>query len=287
MEKFEFFQNSKLSLITLMKMTQRRKCKLSAVIENKISTMYTFSDMKKIYFSVVWFFSVVIFSLHSAQLPFDGALSQKELDDLTGGKILVRTIDKYKNMSIKSSNKGAEKLRAEIKDLNPNYLAEVIQIKPYKGNEDLIRKFRAALEDISSYAGIQYWSVQHERYYDLYSTAAVVGKTEVDENTVRYNADLEMQPFGMIHMPITIEETGDYLFYYSTNNNSLKFEEKFNCVNKQCMKSAVVVFRDGDNWILYGAGGVRALRIPLIEKRVETSLINRIKTFYNFIYEKL
>lgn len=260
---------------------------MSAVIENKISAMYTFSDMKKIYFFVVWFFSVVIFSLHSAQLPFDGTLSQKELDDLNSGKILVRTIDKYKNMSIKSSNKGAEKLRAEIKDLNPNYLAEVIQVKPYKGNEDLIRNFRAALEDISSYAGIQYWSVQHERYYDLYSTAAVVGKTEVDENTVRYNADLEMQPFGMIHMPITIEETGDYLFYYSTNNNSLKFEEKFNCVNKQCMKSAVVVFRDGDNWILYGAGGVRALRIPLIEKRVETSLINRIKTFYNFIYEKL
>ena len=239
--------------------------------------------MKKIYFSVVWFFSVVIFSLHSAQLPFDGTLSQKELDDLTGGKILVRTIDKYKNMSIKSSNKGAEKLRAEIKDLNPNYLAEVIQVKPYKGNEDLIRKFRAALEDISSYAGIQYWSVQHERYYDLYSTAAVVGKTEVDENTVRYSADLEMQPFGMI----IIEETGDYLFSYSTNNNVLKIEEKFNCVNKHCMRSAVVVFRDGENWILYGVGGVRALRIPLIEKRVETSLINRIKTFYNFIYEKL
>ena len=185
---------------------------MSAVIENKISAMYTFSDMKKIYFSVVWFFSVVIFSLHSAQLPFDGTLSQKELDDLTGGKILVRTIDKYKNMSIKSSNKGAEKLRAEIKDLNPNYLAEVIQVKPYKGNEDLIRKFRGALEDISSYAGIQYWYVQHERYYDLYSTAAVVGKTEVDENTVRYSADLEMQPFGMIHMPIIIEETDDYLF---------------------------------------------------------------------------
>ena len=96
-----------------------------------------------------------------------------------------------------------------------------------------------------------------------------------------------MQPVGMMHMPITIEETDDYLFYYSTNNNALKFEEKFNCVNKQCMKSVVVVFRDGENWILYGVGGVKALRIPLIEKRVETSLINRIKTFYNFIYEKL
>ena len=249
--------------------------------------MYTFAGMKKIHFSALCVFVLTIFTLHSETLPFDGSLSQKEIDDLNEGKILVRTIDKYKNMSIRSSDKGAEKLLAEIKDLNPNYLAEVIQIKPYKGNEDLIRRFRAALEDIPSYAGIQYWSVQHERFYDLYSTATVVGKSEPAANTVQYNADLEMEPFGVIHTPITIEETGDYLLYHSTNNNTLKFEGKFNCVNKRCMKSAVVVFRDGDNWILYGAGGVRALRIPLIEKRVETSLINRIKTFYNFIYEKL
>ncbi|MGP1458433.1 MAG: DUF6675 family protein [Treponema sp.] len=231
------------------------------------------------------FFCAAAFSVHA--LPFDGTLSEQELSDLNEGKIIVRTIDKYKNMSVQSSNAGVEKLRAEIKELNPNYLAEVIQIKPYKGNENLMRTLRAALENISDYAGIQYWSVRHEQFYDLYSSAAVVGSERRDENTVQYNADLEMEPFGVIHTPIIIEETGDYLLYHTTNNNTLKFEGKFNCVNKRSMKSAVVLFRDGDNWILYGAGGVKALRIPMIEKRVETSLINRIKTFYNFIYEKL
>ena len=117
--------------------------------------MYTFAGMKKIRFSALCVFALTIFTLYSEALPFDGSLSQKEIDDLNEGKILVRTIDKYKNMSIRSSDKGAEKLLAEIKDLNPNYLAEVIQIKPYKGNEDLIRRFRAALEDIPSYAGMQ------------------------------------------------------------------------------------------------------------------------------------
>ena len=234
-----------------------------------------------------FFFFTAAFSVFAEALPFDSTLSEQERSDLNAGKIVVRTIDKYKNMSVQSANAGVEKLRAEIKDLNPNYLAEVIQIKPYKGNEDLMQNFRTALEDIPDYAGIQYWSVQHERFYDLYSTATLVGKVQYDENTVQYNADLEMEPFGIIHTPIIIEETADYLLSYSTNNNTLKLDGKYNCVGKHNMKSASVLFRDGDNWILYGVGGAKALRIPMIEKRVATSLINRIKTFYNFIDEKL
>ncbi len=234
-----------------------------------------------------FFFFTAAFSMFAEALPFDSTLSEQDRSDLNAGKIVVRTIDKYKNMSVQSANAGVEKLRAEIKDLNPNYLAEVIQIKPYKGNEDLMQKFRTALEDIPDYAGIQYWSVQHERFYDLYSTATVVGKVQHDENTVQYNADLEMEPFGIIHTPIIIEETADYLLSYSTNNNTLKFDGKYNCVGKRNMKSAAVLFRDGDNWILYGVGGAKAFKIPMLEKRVATSLVNRIKTFYNFIYEKL
>ena len=234
-----------------------------------------------------FFFVAAVFPLFAEALPFEGTLSEQELSDLNGGKILVRTIDKYKNMSVQSSNAGVEKLRAEIKDLNPNYLAEVIQIKPYQGNEDLMQKFRAALEDIPDYAGIQYWSVQHKHYFDLYSTAVVVGKLQVNDNAVQYNADLEMEPFGIIHTPIIIEETADYLLSYSTNNNTLKLDGKYSCVGKRNMKSAAVLFRDGDNWILYGVGGAKAAKIPILEKRVAISLLNRIKTFYNFIYEKL
>ena len=53
------------------------------------------------------------------------------------------------------------------------------------------------------------------------------------------------------------------------------------------MVSCITVFRDGDNWILYGIGGVDALKLWFIEDRVETSFINRIKTFCNFIFTKL
>lgn len=219
-------------------------------------------------------------------LPFV-CLSEEETADLNAGKTVVRSVSKYKNLALQSDNAGIQKLLKEIKELNPTYIAEVIQVKPYKGNEGLPDTLRSALENIEGYAGIQYWSAQHERYYDLYSSATLIDRAVLGENAVQYHADLNMEPFGIIHTTIGIEQTDDYLLYTSTNDNTLKFHGRFNCVNKRNMKSVLALFRDGERWIIYGVGGVKAVRIAMVEKRVETSLVNRMHTFYNFIYAKL
>lgn len=238
--------------------------------------------MKKIFISIVLcFLSINIFSL-----PFNSLLSETEKQELMEGKVLIRNIDKYKNMCIEGSNSGIVKLREIVKEQDPNYLAEVIQIKPYEGNENLQEVIRSALENISDYAGIPYWSERHQRYWDLYSSAVVVGSFQVNETTKQINADLYMEPFGLIHSPILIEQTDDYLLYNTTNNNNLKFEG-FTVVKKQNMKSVILLFRHEDNWILYGVGGVKALKVSFLEKRIETSFINRIKTFCNFVFTKI
>ena len=238
--------------------------------------------MKKIFISIVLcFLSINIFSL-----PFNSLLSETEKQELMEGKVLIRNIDKYKNMCIEGSNPGIVKLREIVKEQAPNYLAEVIQIKPYEGNENLQEVIRSALENISDYAGIPYWSERHQRYWDLYSSAAVVGSFQVNETTKQINADLYMEPFGLIHSPILIEQTDDYLLYNTTNNNNLKFEG-FTVVKKQNMKSVILLFRHEDNWILYGVGGVKALKVSFLEKRIETSFINRIKTLCNFVFTKI
>ena len=238
--------------------------------------------MKKIFISIVLcFLSINIFSL-----PFNSLLSETEKQELMEGKVLIRNIDKYKNMCIEGTNPGIVKLREIVKEQAPNYLAEVIQIKPYEGNENLQEVIRSALENISDYAGIPYWSERHQRYWDLYSSAAVVGSFQVNETTKQINADLYMEPFGLIHSPIFIEQTDDYLLYNTTNNNNLKFEG-FTVVKKQNMKSVILLFRHEDNWILYGVGGVKALKVSFLEKRIETSFINRIKTFCNFVFTKI
>lgn len=223
----------------------------------------------------------------AAALPFNSKLSEADKETLNKGEVLIKSIDKFKNAAIEGNNPGIARITEEIKELGPNYLAEIIQIRPYEGNEDLMQKMRIVLEDIPNYAGIQYWSEQHERYWDLYSSAYIVGQEKISDTAVKYNADLYMSPFGTIHSPILIEQTDDYLFYVSGNTNDLKYEEKITCIKKNNMKSAILLFRDGDNWILYGLGGCKAMKVAMFQERIERSFINRIKTFCNYVFTKI
>ncbi len=240
--------------------------------------------MKKL--SFILFFTLIVTGNSLFALPFNSKLSGKDLEKVQNGEIVIRSIDKYKNISIKGDNPAVKKMLSQIDDLDPNYLAEIIQIRPYEGNEDLIDKLDAVVRDIPSYAGIQYWSVRHERYWDLYKTAQVLQTVQLDDTTVQYNSDLYMEPFGTIHSPIVIERKPDYLIYTNSNNNTLSVKG-ISCVKKHNMKSMIILFRDGDNWILYGIGGCKAPKIAMFEERIETSFINRIKTFTSFVFEKI
>lgn len=238
--------------------------------------------MKKTFFLA----STILFSAAVFAIPFNSKLSDEERAKLENGEVITRNIDKYKNLSIDSESFAAQTLRKEIDETDPNYLAELAQIRPYEGNEDLIEKLYSVLSDIESYAGIPYWSVQHDRYFDLYKTAEIKSKEQISGTTEKYEADLYMSPFGNIETPITIEKGEDYLIYISSNNNSLKVKG-MTAVKKQNLKSVIILFKDGDNWILYGAGGCKAPKVTMFQKRIETSFINRIKTFCSYVFTKI
>jgi len=72
----------------------------------------------------------------------------------------------------------------------------------------------------------------------------------------------------------------------ATNTNKLRYLDKFDCIWPEKMKICILLFRDGDNWVLYGIGGVNAPRIPFFTERIQTSLINRINTFCSYIFKK-
>jgi hypothetical protein len=221
-------------------------------------------------------------------LPFNSRISNDELSQLKDGKVLIRNINYASKMCLESDNEGAQKLIKDIKGLRPRYLAEVIQIRPYKGNEDLPQRLVEKLMNIKEYIGIPYYSEQHDTYYDLYSDAAIISDSVREDGTTHdVKADLTMEPFGVIHSTIELDIPENYVYYVSTNDNELWYFDKFKCVNPEKMKSAILLFRDGDNWVLYGVGGVNAIRIIFFEKRIETSFINRIKTFCNYIFEKI
>ena len=83
------------------------------------------------------------------------------------------------------------------------------------------------------------------------------------------------------------ESDENTVFYIAENDNKLRYDDAIDCVWPQKMKISILLFQYEDNWVLYGIGGVNAPRIPFFTQRIQTSFINRIKTFCSFIFQKL
>ena len=199
-----------------------------------------------------------LFSL-SAQV-FNNKLTSDEQQRLANGELVIRNIGKAKNISINGVNDTLSKTIDTIKDLNPSYLAEVIRMVPYAGNEDLLEKLRPIILNVEDYVGIPYYSERHERYYDLYSSVEIKSQRVADSTATNMA---------------------------NTNLNNLKYHDGITVVKNKCMKSIVSVFRVGDSWVLYGIGGVKAPSIFFLRDRVETSFMNRIKTMCSYFFEHL
>ena len=221
----------------------------------------------------------------SAQV-FNNKLTSDEQQQLANGALVIRNIGKAKNISINGVNDTLSKTIDTIKDLNPSYLAEVIRIVPYTGNEDLLEKLRPIILNVEDYVGIPYYSERNQAYYDLYSSVEIKSQSD-DGTTARLNAIMKMSPFGGIDTDIFLKTEGESLYYENTNLNDLKYNGGITVVKDKCMKSLVTVFRSGDSWILYGIGGVKAPSIFFLRDRVETSFMNRIKTMCGYFFENL
>ena len=218
--------------------------------------------------------------------PFNNKLTAADREDISGGGILIKNINYEKNMCLKKGEAPlGDKLIAEIRDLNPKYLAEVIQYKPYKGNEDLPQRLEALLNNVSDYAGIPYYSVRAEEWYNLYDSAEIVESVERSDGK-SLKAELMMEPFDLVKEDIELYRTTDSILYTAVNTNKLRYLDKFDCIWPRKMKICILLLRDGDKWILYGIGGVNAPRVPFFTERIQTSFINRINTFCSFIFKK-
>ena len=185
----------------------------------------------------------------------------------------------------KDASELSDQLIDVIDDLNPKYLAEVIQIRPYTGNENFSQMLQEFLNNVPDYAGIPYYSERAEKWYNLYDWAKIIN-TKTDGNKTVMECQMMMEPFDIVEENITIINGKDTVLYVAQNENKLRYLDKFDCIWPEKMKICILLFREGDNWVFYGIGGVNAPRIPFFTQRIETSFINRIKTFCSFIFKK-
>lgn len=243
---------------------------------------YNVSLMKKILISLVLIFSSIFLFADT----FNEKLTADERTKLDKGELIIRNINFDKNICLNSELFPlSDYLLSVIDKLRPKYLAEVIQYKPYKGNEDLPDRLEDMLNNVPDYAGIPYYSVRAEEWYDLYDSATIVSRVQ-DGNRTEIKADLEMSPFGTVKETMEIYRDAEVICYVAENDNLLRYYDKFDCVYPHKMKICILLFRDVDKWILYGIGGVNAPRIPFFTERIQTSFINRINTFCSYVFAK-
>lgn len=234
------------------------------------------------------FFNIIFFGFISSltfALPFNSKLSEEENQKLLKGEVLIRNVDSIDDVCVYNIE-GTSKILSVMEELDPAYVAEVIQVRPYKGNEDLIQRIDEVLMNIEDYVGIPYFSERTQSWYELYSSAEIKNIAE-NQNKKEIDCILEMSLFGKFNTKINTEKTDKYYYYSMKNMDKLVYHEKFTAVKPEKMLSCITIFRDGDNWILYSIGAVDTYKLFFIEDRVETSFMNRIKTFCNFIFSKI
>ena len=111
-------------------------------------------------------------------------------------------------------------------------------------------------------------------------------RSDISENDGNMNVDLVMNPFGNINVNISLTSNDSELFYRMKNTSGVTYNN-MTVVRPEKMQSFVYAFEYNDFIVLYGIGGVNAPSVFFLRERIETSFINRIKTFCKFIFEKM
>lgn len=240
------------------------------------------------------FIAVSFFNVYAENIPgiFNEKLTREEVKQLEEGEILIRNIGKAKNMCLLPVNEFASDCIEGIKNLKPNYLAEVIQVKKISEGEDPFARLEEILSDVKSFEGIPYYSVNNDTYYDLFSQVSILS----EETTVKENGDREkfisteiiMNPFFPFKIDWNLTTTEEGIFFHGINRDKIVYEYyNIKCVSPENMEWYITAFEKDGYLVLYGAGGVDGTSLFFIKDRIENSFIGRVTSFCKEIFAKL
>lgn len=237
--------------------------------------------MKRTLFCLLCFFAL---SCLNALPKCTQKMAYSDKAALLRGETLVRSIKNASSCAVTSPATAA--LQQSIREIQPSYLAEVIKVVPYEGNEELISHVQALVVDIPSYMRIPY----HSRWGDspLFSIARIQEKN-AHGATVIYKALLKMEPFSAFTATVTTRKLQDSFYYACTNEEPLlyRFLFDFSAIKKHKMLSGLSIFVEDDFIVLYALGGAKTPFFPFAQKRIESAFMNRITDFCTYFLEQL
>lgn len=241
--------------------------------------------MKRILFSaLVAFLASNIFAQQIA-FPFNSSWSEKEIEDLENGKIVIRNIKKSKKISILlGTNKYSDEMLDNFEQLDPSYLAEIIYKMPKRGNESIIKQAVEIFSDIGLYKEIIYSDEKKGKERSLFPKAEIKERTD-SNGEIRIATSLRMDMLSGYDSELLIKSDDDGFYFEQHNTEPLKWHS-FTAVKSGKMVASICCFEHGENYYVYALGGIKAPRIPLVLYEIDRQFIGRIEDFTVFYIER-
>lgn len=217
---------------------------------------------------------------------FNGRLGESERETVRSGGTLLRSVSSMKKLCVRNEGMPSLVIGPMSKKVRSGFIAEIINFRPYEGNEDLIERINDAMSDFLAYTEIPYWSEHAQKWFPLYDSAEVLSvTTEGDVTTI--DEMLEIDMFGKFRSRITVENYGTHFIYRLKNLDKLKYHGWLPVIDREELCSVIAVFRIDDCWMIYAIGGANALRIPFVKGRAEPAFIGRVKAFADYTFRKI
>ncbi|MBP5157832.1 MAG: hypothetical protein ILP18_08185 [Treponema sp.] len=218
-----------------------------------------------------------------ASFPFNGLISDGDLEKLTAGEIVIRNIRDRKNMCMpRGVCPYADEILGMFTELNPGYLAEILYMFPVEGNSDasIIGQSDAIFSDWPLYKEVIYTDEDTGKSKHLFPEAELVKRTD------RYRwksiwTHVKMDFLAPYDTELIIKTTDDTFFFSQINQEAMKY--KFvTAVRPKNMQAAICCFKYRGNWFVYALGGVKAPVIPFVRNKIDHQFIGRIEDFTVF-----
>lgn len=269
----------------------REKFKLNA---NKLPVKKRKKFMSKKFFILYFLFTFSLpFFPQSVVKIMDGEINYLFNERLTGAEILAlrngdvvcNSIGKLKYSRINHIPEFTQLISA-VKNVNPNHLAEIIKILPYKKYRNLTEIISVMLKDEKSYTCAPYFIDDDGDVHYIYADARIE-TIDIKDGKEIITERFLMKPLDYFTGQIESKKLGNFYFYQMQNLSRVRYKSFISAVGKGKMIAVISIFRYGDNWIIYALGGVDIIRLPFIDKRIDRAFYRRIRAFCLFTFERL
>lgn len=242
-------------------------------------------------FFLAFFFSSAIFAQNQkidvdSLALFNERLKESDKETLENGGVLVRSISSMKKLCARETEETLRVINPMKDGVKSGYIAEIWNIRPYKGNEDLIERINDAMGNFLSFTEIKFRSEKDGQLYPLYRAAELLSSEEKD-GILTLEERLTMDLLGTFRSKIAVENYGTHFIYRLENLDKIKYRRFFTVCKKGELRSVVEVFKKGDWWVIFALGGADAIRPPFFGSMIEPEFICRVRAFADFVFSAI